>query len=195
VEQRLAEMERRLAQAERRSKMAGAVAVIGIIGALVLMTGRPAVTAGSSPRITSTSTANNGTTLKLPLRVVDPDGKVRLLVEAKERQTLLKLQDGKEQYGVALLCGPDLLGGNNAVVGVFGKGLAMATMSADDGGCRLMMSNNAGHASLTTDQKEGGTLLLSGVGESAAHLVTQPEGAQLRLRDQEGNWVTVPRTR
>jgi hypothetical protein len=94
VEQRLADMERRLARAERRSRIAGGVAVVGVVAALVLGAARPAVT--DSP----------GSTLKAPFRVVDDKGKTRLYVEAEDDDfTLMQIYDGKGRVGVGMSSG------------------------------------------------------------------------------------------
>jgi hypothetical protein len=179
VEQRLAELEQRLERAEWRSRMAGAVAVVGVVAALGVAAARPAVT--EAP----------GTTLKLPLRVLDTAGKTRLLVEDNRGGTLLKLRDGDGNEGVGLSCSPEGSTSKTASLLLFGPELNVTHLNAGATSSGLTMRNGQRRASLGTGE-DGSHLLLRGAGESTAHLITETVGGQLRLCDQEGSWTAVP---
>ena len=75
------------------------------------------------------STDSPGTTVKAPFRVVDSQGKTRLLVEALTKLTRLQLRDYEGKTMANLVCGSGLTGKKDASLAIFDQeGVPVATI-------------------------------------------------------------------
>lgn len=163
--------------------MAWGLAVVSLVAGLVAAAARPAIT--DSP----------GSTVKEPFRVVDSQGKTRVLIEALPKLTRLRLLDSEGAVMANLACGPGLSGKKDASLAIFDeKGVPVASIGTGTWGVggRIDVCSEllAGGASLTYDAK-GGSLNISGPGQGAANVLTDEDGGQLRLRDKKGDWVSA----
>jgi hypothetical protein len=95
MEPRLAELEQRLARAERCSRLLFGLVLITAGGAVTLGITRPA------------ATQTEGTTLKAPLKVVDPQGRRLLEVGQNHREVYLHLFNQAGEVSAELISGED----------------------------------------------------------------------------------------